>query len=397
MHLEASGCIVRNRVHRDRVASCTVRLQDEFSIGKEARRRPRDGVRDHGPVDHADPMRCELRFAATHGDGAPETVALRSGVADGSLVRIHRGVYATASDWEQLDSRGRHVLLTRALAAGPARNCVVSHVSAVAALDLPRVHDDFDDTVTVTDRRRTSTKTSSHLLRRPGEVLADDVVHLGDSSVTGLRRTAVDVARTASFADAVLCSDAVLRRLVLPNGHRTGPVVAATLRREREALLGRLGPTTHPGNRAARRAFQFASPFAENGGESLLRVALFELGLSNVELQWEFRLADGRIARCDVFLAADGVAVEFNGLVKLTDPRMLAGRTPAEVIRDRTRRDRALCELPEVRAVVNCEYLDLVAPARLAGLLGDAHVRLDPRRVTAAAREAARRFRGDAS
>ncbi|WP_123520059.1 hypothetical protein [Frigoribacterium sp. PhB24] len=346
-------------------------------------------------MEHTDPMRCELRFTATHGDGAPETIALRSGVADGSLVRIHRGVYAATSDWEGLDSRERHVLLTRGMAAGAARNCVVSHVSAVAALGLPRVHDRFDDTVTVTDPRRTSTKTSTHLLRRPGEVPTDDVLRLGDLSVTALRRTAVDVARTAPFADAVLCADAVLRRLVLPNGHRTGPSVTAAVRREREGLLGRLGPTTRPGNRAARRAVQFSSPFAENGGESLLRVVLFELGLSNVELQREFRLADGRVARCDTYLASHGVAVELNGLVKSTDPRMLAGRTPAEVVRDRTRRDRALCRLPEVRAVVNCDYLDLVFPERLGGLLRDADVDLDRRRVTAAAREAARRFRGD--
>lgn len=348
-------------------------------------------------MEHVDPMRCVLRFAATHGDGAPETIALRSGVADGSLVRIHQGVYAAASDWQSLHSRGRHVLLTRALAAGAARSCVVSHVSAVAAHGLPRVRDDFDDTVTVTDRRRTSTKTSPHLLRRPGDVPGDDIVRLGDLSVTGLRRTAVDIARTASFADAVLCSDAVLRRLVLPDGHRIGPAVTAAVRGEREALLGRLGPTSHPGNRAARRALRFASPLAENGGESLLRVVLFELGLSGVELQREFRLADGRVARCDAFLATHGVAVEFNGFVKLTDPRMLAGRTPAEVVRDRARRDRALCELPEVRAVVNCEYLDLVVPDRLGGLLGDAGVRLDRRRVAAAARAAAGRFRGDAS
>jgi hypothetical protein len=336
-----------------------------------------------------------LRFAATHGDGAPETIALRAGVARGSLVRIHRGVYAAASDWEHLDSRGRHVLLTRALAAGPARDCAVSHVSAAAAHGLPRVGDEYDDVVTVTDRRRTSTKTSPHLFRRPGQVPADDLVRLGDLSVTAPERTAVDVARTASFADAVLCADAVLRRLVLPNGHRTGPSVAAAVRREREALLGRLGPAAHPGNRAARRAIQFASPFAENGGESLLRVVLFELGLSHVELQREFRLPDGRLARCDTYLAAHGVAVEFNGFVKLTDPRMLAGRTPAEVVRDRGRRDRALCELPDVRAVVNCEYLDLVEPDRLAGLLRDVDVPLDRRRVTDAARAAARRFRGD--
>ena len=342
-------------------------------------------------------MTCELRFTATHGDGAPETIALRAGVADGSLVRIHRGVYAQASCWARLDSRGRHVLRTRGMVAGAARDCVVSHVSAVAVHDLPRVSDEFDHAVTVIDGHRASTKTSPHLLRRPGNVPADDLVRLGELSVTGLRRTAVDVARTTGFADAVLCADAVLRRLVLPDGHRTGASVTAAVLREREALLGRLGPTTHPGGRAARRALQFASPFAENGGESLLRIVLFELGLSNVELQRGFRLADGRTARCDAFLAADGVAVEFNGFVKLTDPRMLAGRTPAEVIRDRTRRDRALCQLPEVHAVVNCEFLDLVVPARLAGLLGDADVRLDPRRVTAAAREAARRFRGEAS
>jgi len=339
----------------------------------------------------------ELLFAATHGDGSRETAALRAGVRTGTLTRLHRGVYVRTDEWSPLDGRDRHVLLSRAVMSGLGGGCVVSHSSAAAALGLPRVLSEHPDLVSVIDPRRATTRRSTHLLRRPGQVRADDVEIIDGMAVTSLARTAVDVARVESFADAVLCVDAVLRQLVLPQGHRTGPAVMAALRDHRAGLLARLGPTSHPGGRAARRVIEFASPWAESGGESLLRVVLFELGLSQVELQRRFISTEGDVVgRCDAFLAASGTAVEFDGHVKLTDPRMLDGRTPAEVMRDRARRDQRLLACPEVRAVVHSDYLDLVEPVRLAGLLRPAGVRLDPRRVTAAARIAARRFTGSA-
>lgn len=210
--------------------------------------------------------------------------------------------------------------------------------------------------------------------------------------VTSITRTAVDVAKTASFADAVLCADAVLRRLVLPLGHRTGPAIDTLLARHRATLLDMVGPSDHPGGRAARRVIDFASPYAENGGESLLRVVLHELGAPTPELQRVFTQNGTFVARCDAYLAEFGTVVEFDGFVKLTDPTMLAGKTPEEALRDRVRRDKRLLALPGVKHVVHCYYFELVQPHLLAALLNDADVVLSPRRRAEASRIATRRF-----
>ncbi|WP_209559885.1 hypothetical protein [Frigoribacterium sp. PvP032] len=344
--------------------------------------------------DTTDPFRCELLFAATHGDGSRETAALRRRVRRGQLVRIHQGTYAAADGLRRLDARGRHVVLVRAVTLGLADVCVVSHASAAVLHDLPRVGPTIPDVVTVVDPRRSTTSRSTHLFRRPGQVTASETAVVSGLSATDFSRTAVDVARTSPFADAVLCVDAVLRRLVLPSGHETGPDVVDRLTMHRAELFRLIGSGSRPGDRAARRVVQFASPWAENGGESLLRLLLFELGLSDVHLQRSFE-SRGRFAgRCDAFLAKYDVALEFNGLIKLIDPTMLARRTPAEAVRDRGRRDRRLLESDEIEHVVHCEYLDVVQPRRLAGLLQGVGVALDPRRVDAAARIALRRFVG---
>lgn len=338
-----------------------------------------------------DPLRVPLSFAATHGDGAKETLALRRGSAGGALVRVHRGVYAPAPDVAALDPRGRHVLLCRAVVAALGPRCVVSHASAVEALGLPRVHPPAS-VVDVVDPRRETVRVSTHLRRRPGTVPADEVERVGEIKVTSLVRTATDVALTASFEQAVLCLDGVLRRLVLPRGHAEGAAVEARLARWRGVLGDRLGPPGRRGGTSARRALAFASPWAENGGESLLRIVLHELGVGEVTLQRVVRVGGRAAGRVDAFLEDHDTAVELDGFVKLTDPAMLAGRTPAEAARDQNRRDQRLLAAPSVRRVVHCEYDDVVHPERLTGHLRRAGVTVDPRRVTHSVRAAARRF-----
>lgn len=339
-----------------------------------------------------EPHLCALMFTATHGGGTREARRLQLDAAHGRLVRVHRGVYAMADDWARLDARGRHVVLTRAVTTGLASSCVVSHASAAAVWSLPRVQDVYDDVVTVLDPRRETTRRSTHLLRRPGVAPADPTTPVADVRVTSLARTSVDVARTSSFADAVLCVDAVLRRLTPRRPGRPAEFDEAALAALRDDLSAMVGCGSRPGDRAARRAVAFASPRAENGGESLMRIVLFELGVANVQLQRTVEDDRGFAGRCDAFLADFGVALELDGHVKLTDPVMLRGRSPAEVVRERGRRDRRLLRVPGIRFVVHCEYSDLVFPERLVELLRAAGVTIDPRRVTAAARVARRRF-----
>ena len=341
------------------------------------------------PLLDLDPLTVPLSFAATHGAQSREARGLRRAVAAGQVVRVRRGVFVEQPTWDALDARARLVLRTRAVVLGSA--CwVASHGSAVALHDLPRV-EQAADRVSVVDARRASTKTSATLRIRPGPLRDEEVVVLSDVRVTSLERTALDVALTAPFADAVLCVDAVLRRLVLPRGHRSGLEIDELLARRRAHLLAEIGDGTGPGRAAARRAIAFASPWAENGGESLARVVLHELGVPTPDLQREFTLASGT-ARCD-FLDPSHLAVfEFDGFGKYADEALRGGRSVAEVMRDEKRRETELLERDDVRVVVRFEYRDLVAPRRLAALLTRAGIPVDPRRVTAAARAARLRF-----
>jgi hypothetical protein len=341
------------------------------------------------PLLDLDPLTVSLSFAATHGAQSREARSLRRAVAAGAVVRVRRGVFVARPAWDALDARGRLVLRTRAVVLGSACS-VASHGSAVALHDLPRV-EQAADRVSVIDPRRTSTKTSPTLRTRPGQLSDEEVVALSDVRVTSLERTALDVALTAPFADAVMCVDAVLRRLVLPRGHRSGPEVDEQLARRRTLLLDAIGEGSGPGQAAARRAVSFASPWAENGGESLARVVLHELGVPTPELQREFLVASGT-ARCDFSDAAHLAVFEFDGFGKYAEAALRGGRTVAEVMRDEKRREAELLERDDVRVVVRFEYRDLVDPRRLAALLTRAGLPVDPRRVTAAARAARLRF-----
>ena len=338
-----------------------------------------------------DPFLVRLLFAATHGDH-DAALGLRRGAAAGVLRRVHRGVYVEEETWSRLDARGRHVIRVRAVTAGLSAECVVSHRSASVLHDMPRVRLEVPARVDVIAPRRTTTKTSAHLLRRPGRLDPSDQVVVQGMPVTTAARTVIDLARCAPFADAVLCLDAFLRRELLPEGHRDGAAVDEALADQKRALMAAAEARSTRGSLRAARAIDFASPWAENGGESLMRIALHELGAGPVELQRSFSSGGVFVGRCDSFLTDWDVAVELDGLVKYHDPVMLAGRTAAVVVRDQNRRDRRLLQLPEIAGVVHCDYGDVTAPQRLATLLQDAGVRLDPRRVRSATAAARLRF-----
>jgi len=340
-----------------------------------------------------DPTQLPLLRVATHGDSSREARALRRGAERGLLHRVRRGVYVDLADWTALEARGRHVVTVRASVAGASPGIAVSHESAVALHGLPTVGRRLDDIVRTIDEHRSTVKRTPTFLVRPGLLPDDDVVEVAGVRVTSLLRTAADMARTASFAEGVLCVDAVLRRIVLGGEHRDGPDVDETLTQVRAALVSRVGPPGHKGGRAARRIIAFASPWAENGGESLLRIALHELGVAQPVLQKVFRLHGRVVARADVQLP-DGAVLEFDGMEKLVDGRMLAGRSTAQALREQKARDRALLALPDVRTVIHCDYVDVVRPEQLAELLRAGGVSLDPRRIRAAARAARARFDG---
>ena len=318
-----------------------------------------------------------LFVASAHGGQSREAVALRRAAGRSSLVRVHRGVYVDAGSWRGFDARERHVVTVRAVMTGLADTCVVSHGSAAAMLGLPSV-DRGVDLVNVIDPRRTTVKTTPYVRHRPGSLPTSDLTTLNGLPLTSPWRTALDIARTAPFADAVLCLDAVLRRVVLGDRHRSGPDVDVRLAAAKQDLVSAVGPPRSKGSRAALRAVDFASPWAENGGESLARVVMHELGAPAPRLQVEFTDARGLAGRCDFWFEEIGGAFELDGAQKYEKPTMLDGRSALEVVREQNRRQSRLLEVPGVRRVDRFDYLDLVRPRRLADKLQAAGMRLDP-------------------
>ncbi|KQS16223.1 hypothetical protein [Frigoribacterium sp. Leaf186] len=329
-----------------------------------------------------------LIFSATPGAQSREARALRRDAAAGRLVRVQRGVYVPSEGWARLKPWRRHVVRVRAAVAALPADCVVSHGSAVAVHGLPSVQGD-PPRVHVIDRRRASTQTTPVLVKHAGGLEEHEVERVGDLLVTSELRTAYDVARSSGFDDGVLCLDGVMRRRLLVAGRlpRVDEMRARVddlrdeFRLRFEVMAGRT--VGRRGEGALERALSFATPLSENGGESLVRVALHRLGAPQPVLQEEFFDARGFVGRCDFFFADFGLVLEFDGFGKYSDPRMLAGSSPAEVVRREKKREAQLLGTGRVRRVERCDIDDVLDPRRLAAIVRRGGVPLRSGRASA--------------
>jgi len=145
--------------------------------------------------------------------------------------------------------------------------------------------------------------------------------------VTGIARTAVDLAREHGLPTGLAACDAALR--------------AGVRRAELQAEL--VGMAHWPGVVAARSATELADPRAENAGESLARLLVLELGLGDVvEPQFAVRLP-GRVVWIDLRVGCH--CFEFDGRIKyrpLADGGV-AVRSAEEVVWAERQREREVC------------------------------------------------------
>jgi len=220
-------------------------------------------------------------------------------VRRGELVRLQRGAYASGG--LPTDATERHAAVVMATMAGLRLPGAVSHLSAAVLHGLPTWNVRFDR-VHVTRRPPASgsgtRRVHLHVVRLPD----DEVTVLNGLDVTDLARTAVDLARSLPFEQAVVTVDAAL----------------ATKRTTREQLtdcLKRMGSV--PGVRRAARVIAFADGRGESVGESRSRVLMKRLGVPAPDLQVRLRRADGReIARCDFGWREHRTIAEFDGRIK---------------------------------------------------------------------------------
>jgi hypothetical protein len=263
-----------------------------------------------------------IRRADALADGMNDAELARL-VRRGELTRLQRGTYLPDLP---ADGAARHATVVRATVADLRTPGVVSHHSAAVAHGLPlwrvplgRVH--------LIRRPPTSGSGTRRIHLHVARLPDDEVTFLEGLAVTDLTRTAVDLARTLPFEQAVVVADAAL-------------ATKETTRERLSACLDRMGAV--PGVRRARRVVDFADGRSESVGESRSRVLVKRLGLPAPDLQVRLRSADGsEIARCDFGWREFRTVAEFDGRIKYG--RLLRpGRQPGDVVFEEKVREDAI-------------------------------------------------------
>lgn len=262
-------------------------------------------------------------------------------VRGGSLVRPRRGVYVPGEVWRSADPDERYRLFTRATVASAERPAVVSHLSAAAMHGLP-VIGSWPPVVHTLNPDASGGGTARHTTSHRGAP-APQIEVIAGIHVTSLARTLVDVAAATSFLTGVVMIDHALRvdQERVASGARRGIVLPAALTKAH--LFAELA-TVNPrfGARQADRAIEFGNGLSANGGESLSRVRIFQLGFEVPELQVPFLNVDGSDYWVDYYWRRIRKIGEFDGKHKYTRGRVLAGRDPGEVVWQEKRREDAL-------------------------------------------------------
>jgi hypothetical protein len=214
----------------------------------------------------------------------------------GAWVGVRRGVYAERWEWDAADDARRHLLRVVAATLTMALPCVLSHTSAAVVHGLA-CRPFWCELVHVSDPGVRGGRTEGGVKHHPAWVPEDQIVRIGDLTVTSLERTGVDIAREHGVEDGVVACDQVLNR----GGKRSAM----------HAVLTQMW--SWPYVTQARAAVELADGGAENIAESLARMLVVELGYGAPVTQVWIE-EGGRRARVDMML--NGHIFEFDGRQK---------------------------------------------------------------------------------
>lgn len=266
---------------------------------------------------------------------------LKQAVRNGELLRIRRGWYARADEWQFEHAEIRHI--ARVLATARVTKCrqVFSHVSAAALYGLP-LYRFSDERVHVVEPAESRNRNTRRVVRHRADLDELSLQQVGPLYATSIDQTVLDVARYESLELAVACINEAARLMAIHPDDRVGWI--ALLR----DLLARQPDTM--GNENARRALRFADPSAESPLESVSLLYLRLLGFE-VRTQVEIIGSDGGLYRVDFELVGLNVFGEVDGKVKYVDPEFLQGRTPDEALHRERHRQNAIINVGENRMI----------------------------------------------
>ncbi|MFJ6098113.1 hypothetical protein [Williamsia muralis] len=283
---------------------------------------------------------------------------LAARVKTGELRRLYRGFYTFTADLDQLDRHVRDTEIYRrtvlAAADNGEPNKAISHWSAAVLHRLPVLGGDSSRVHFTANRIGGGRRRGRACVVHGSTWETDEVAMIGEFLVTSRARTAVDVARSGSFFQAVCVFDGALHAGV-PRGE-----LESVLRRS----VGRTGISV------ARAALAVADGKSESIGESLSRALILSFGdIPLPRLQHRFLAGDGTfVARTD-FDWGGLVAGEFDGYAKYIR-YLRPGETTEQAYEREKWREQRLRRIGVV--VVRWNWSDLQNPERLRRILVDA-------------------------
>lgn len=247
----------------------------------------------------------------------------------GEWGRVRRGVYVDADEWSSLDPyRGRPRLLGRAACLLMKGDFVLSHDSAAHELGLGilRVGPAY---VHVTRRGARGGRAEQGVMHHRASFAEDQVVLVDGQRVLGPARTVADLARQYGLFAGVVAADQALRhRLATP----------AQLGAAAAAMAGWRNVTV------VREAVRLARPGADTPGESLLRLAVLELGIGEPDCQFPVPVGHS-VGFVDLRVGRH--LFEFDGRLKYVSRSAggVADRPVEQVLREERRRQQEICQL----------------------------------------------------
>jgi hypothetical protein len=243
----------------------------------------------------------------------------------GQLVKIRRGVYATSGVMAraETDPGLRHALDVVAVRDTRTGKGVASHHSAAQLLSLNLLNAPSPGSVTLTvpPGTRVSCYARTGVICHMADLPDEHVTTMYGVPATTAARTVVDIARAATFMEAVVAADSALYE-------------RHTSKTELRRVLLRCD--RWPGISRARQVVEFANGLAESAFESCARVVFREQGLPAPELQVHISGRDRTvIARVDFFWRRYGVIAEADGLLKYdSGERAIAERKRDRLLRE---------------------------------------------------------------
>lgn len=244
------------------------------------------------------------------------------------LRRIRQGVYVAAKDWDALRTWEQYPLLVKAAAATLRSPAVFCRESAGAVWGIPLLG--THHTVHALTADGGGGRSRAGVRRHHVDFASVDVERRHGLLVTARVRTVLDLAAFGSFEQGVVAVDHVLK---------ADRVQRLRALRKPELDAG-IGPDfSTAAARRIRAVLDFAAPDSGSPGESLSRAYMYMEGFKLPQLQIEIRDRTGLVGYLDFEWPEDGLAGEFDGMVKYQKVEYLNGRTPSDVVVAEKRRE----------------------------------------------------------